>query len=434
MAEQDVDIAAFSDDEVVDLTVDDEDWDDIEDFSDLEQDLEETTAEDSRRGKDMQGIPWDRMQFSREHYRDTRLEDYRNYLNLKDEVDAHQEELVQECLSVQKGGKFFDFYRNSRSVKSTIVHFQLRNLLWATSKHDLYFMHDHCVKHWNSLTRQTAEVMDLSGGSSRSFAPGLGRVVVSTLCVQDNLVAAGGFNGDLVIRNTSQQEPVCSMRVTTNDNGITNAIEIFHPRTGGTRIMTANNDQMVRLYDAAHFQVISGLHYDWAVNFAAACPSNDSLVAVVGDDPVAQLTDLKTGKPAAALKGHLDYSFAAAWHPDGNLLATGNQDTTTRIWDIRQPGKSLAVLSGRMGAVRSLRFSSDGRFLAMAEPADFVHVFDVKAGFHRSQEIDMFGEISGVCFSPQADKFFVGIADATYSSLLQFNCHEHQSLQQHGSL
>ncbi len=52
----------------------------------------------------------------------------------------------------------------------------------------------------------------------------------------------------------------------------------------------------------------------------------------------------------------------------------------------------------------------------------------------RIQEIDMFGEISGVCFSPQADKFFVGIADATYSSLLQFNCHEHQSLQQHGSL
>ena len=30
MAEQDVDIAALSDDEVVDLTVDDDDWDDIE--------------------------------------------------------------------------------------------------------------------------------------------------------------------------------------------------------------------------------------------------------------------------------------------------------------------------------------------------------------------------------------------------------------------
>ena len=75
----------------------------------------------------LQGIPWDRMQFSREHYRvepfclllwlcciiqhvaelanaaqDTRLQGYTNYLNLKDEVDAHQEELHQECLSVQK--------------------------------------------------------------------------------------------------------------------------------------------------------------------------------------------------------------------------------------------------------------------------------------------------------------------------------------------
>ena len=30
MAEQDVDIAALSDDEVVDLTVDGDDWDDIE--------------------------------------------------------------------------------------------------------------------------------------------------------------------------------------------------------------------------------------------------------------------------------------------------------------------------------------------------------------------------------------------------------------------
>ena len=48
----------------------------------------------------------------------------------------------------------------------------------------------------------------------------------------------------------------CSMRVTNNDNGITNAIEIFHTRGGGTRIMTANNDQMVRVYDAAHFQLV----------------------------------------------------------------------------------------------------------------------------------------------------------------------------------
>ncbi len=48
-----------------------------------------------------------------------------------------------------------------------VMPMQLRNLLWATSKHDLYFMHDHCVKHWNSLTRQTTEVTHVN--SSQLF-------------------------------------------------------------------------------------------------------------------------------------------------------------------------------------------------------------------------------------------------------------------------
>ncbi len=38
-----------------------------------------------------------------------------------------------------------------------------------------------------------------------------------------------------------------------------------------------------------------------------------------------------------------------------------------------------------MGAIRSLRFTPDGRFLAMSEPADFVHVYDVASGFHDCQ-------------------------------------------------
>ncbi len=34
--------------------------------------------------------------------------------------------LGTDYVCVFQGGKFFDFYRNSRSVKSTIVHFQVR--------------------------------------------------------------------------------------------------------------------------------------------------------------------------------------------------------------------------------------------------------------------------------------------------------------------
>lgn len=120
------------------------------------------------------------------------------------------------------------------------------------------------------------------------------------------------------------------------------------------------------------------------------------------------------------LEGHRDFSFAVEWHPAGQLLATGNQDSTTRVWDVRQPSSPLAVLGGSMGAIRSLRFSPDGSCLAAAEPADFVHVYDVASGFSRVQEIDLFGEVAGVSFSPDASALFVAISDSMYSSLLQY--------------
>jgi WD40 repeat protein len=68
------------------------------------------------------------------------------------------------------------------------------------------------------------------------------------------------------------------------------------------------------------------------------------------------------------------------------MMTAGNQDTTTALWDIRKvcpTSGPVARLVGKMGAVRSLRFSPDGRFLAVAEPADFIHLYDVKSGLQQ---------------------------------------------------
>lgn len=63
----------------------------------------------------------------------------------------------------------------------------------------------------------------------------------------------------------------------------------------------------------------------WPANWATASPDNGKLLAVVGDDPEALVLDTATGATVAELNGHLDYSFAAAWHPNGTYLATANQ-------------------------------------------------------------------------------------------------------------
>ena len=40
---------------------------------------------------------------------------------------------------------------------------QLRNLVWATSKHDVYLMSNYSVLHWSALSCQKSEIMNVSG-------------------------------------------------------------------------------------------------------------------------------------------------------------------------------------------------------------------------------------------------------------------------------
>jgi hypothetical protein len=392
------------------------------------------------------------------------MKQFRNYVNLREAVDAAAADLRRECLPTTRDGEFFAFARNTRSVRASIIHFQLRNLVWATSPHDVYTASDARLIHWNAVAREKETVLDLSGepwapplgppgpGAAGPLRPG--RVQVGTCCVAHGLAVAGGFNGEVIVKPLTTttaaaaaaaaapaRGPRCSpssMRVTLSDNGITNGVEVVPvPGTGSglpgdppgvpSSLLVANNDNAVRMFDAATLARTADWPLEWAANWAAACPAAApgpaaGLVAIVGDDPAALLADAASGRAIGRLAGHADFSFAAAWHPGGTLVATGNQDTTTRVWDVRRlGGPSLLTLAGAMGAVRSLRWSSDGRFLAAAEPADFVRVYDAASGFERSQEIDLFGEVAGIAFSPAGDRLFVGVADATYSSLLQFN-------------
>ncbi|CAI5501439.1 unnamed protein product [Closterium sp. Naga37s-1] len=467
--------------------------DDSDEDNDMLDGAVDVSAQQAARGRDIQGIPWERLHFTRAKYRAMRLQQYKNYKNLDVPLDAVDKEVKQ----VSTDAEFFSFAYNTRAVKSTIVHFQLRNLVWATSKHDVYTMHGHTIGHYSALSRRSVDFLDLSGpvvpishlqrapwlyhqrattatlrpggprlyggggtggtdgagggvatGAGGAAGPGrgdggggaaaggngagmaddgtwepVGRVQVSTLCVRNGLVAAGGFNGEMVCKRLdSGAEGGVSYagRITRDESAITNAVEIFESASGAVRVLTSNNDCLVREFDADSFAIIARHHLPWPINHTSVSP-NGKLVVVVGDDPDAFLMDASSGRVVAPLSGHVDYSFASAWHPNGLTFATGNQDTTCRVWDLRCLSRSLATLKGRMGAIRSVRFSSDGRFLAVAEPADFVHVYDVKGGYERSQEIDLFGEIAGVSFSPDLEALFVGVADRTYSSLLEFN-------------
>ncbi|GJR58600.1 uncharacterized WD repeat-containing protein-like protein isoform X1 [Tanacetum coccineum] len=364
----------------------------IDDYDMLTK-VTDTSSAQARTGKDIQGIPWERLNITRESYRRTRLEQYRNYENIPLSGDA----VDKKCKQKSKGGNYYEFFHNTRSVKPTILHFQLRNLVWATSKHDVYLMSNYSIMHWSSLTQNLNEILNFSGHVAPtekyagSLLEGFTQTQISTLAVNDGFLVAGGFQGELACKKLDKKGVSFCTRTTYEDNAITNAIEIYNNVSGGMHFMASNNDCGVREYDMEGFQLVNHFRFPWPVN------------------------------TVATVEGHLDYSFASAWHPDGKIFATGNQDKTCRVWDIRNLSDPVSVLKGNMGAVRSVRFSSDGQFLVVAEPADFVHVYNTNLNYEKRQEIDFFGEISGVSLSPDDETLYIGVWDRTYASLLQFN-------------
>ncbi|VYS48095.1 unnamed protein product [Arabidopsis thaliana] len=400
------------------------------DDSDFEDDFEtkkmetDTSAQEARNGKDIQGIQWEGFKYTRDEFRDTRLKQYDNFVNIlrpssREKLDKEHGQVVE------KGKNFYDFQFNTRLVTSTIVHFQLRNLVWATSKHDVYLMQNYSLMHWSSLLQRGKEVVNVARSVTPTqklpglFSEPLSRVQVSSMAVKENLILLGGFDGELLCKCVNQPGVAFCTRLSTEDNAITNTVDIYRDPSGSLRLITANNDCKIRVFDAQSFTRVSEFTFDWSVNNTSVSPDG-KLLAVLGDSTECLISDSHSEKVISSLRGHKDYSFASAWHPNGLILATGNQDTTCRLWDIRNPSESFAVLKGNMGAIRGLKFTPEGRFLAMAEPADFVHIFDTQSGFLQSQEIDLFGEIAGISFSPDSEALYVGVADRTYGSLMEY--------------
>jgi WD40 repeat protein len=136
--------------------------------------------------------------------------------------------------------------------------------------------------------------------------------------------------------------------------------------------------------------------------------SPDGKVGAIISGNALQLWETNTVQPYGEPLQHEDEVWAAAFSPDGKLLASGLKNGTARLWDIasRQPFGPL-LKAGIPEGVITFAFSPDGKLLADGTWGWQAHVFEVATG-RLLHTLNCQGVVRGVAFRPDGKVLATG--------------------------
>jgi WD40 repeat protein len=149
-------------------------------------------------------------------------------------------------------------------------------------------------------------------------------------------------------------------------------------------------------------------------------PVSDNIIKLWGAD----------GRLAKELKGHTDSVIALAFSRDEEMLASGGEDKTVKLWRIETDEKPI-TLTGHRQTVTAVNFRQDGRLLASGDTDGGIKVWQVGGGTERtlspggrggSVKWLLFSEVDETLISFQGDdlrNFTISVWDLEANKLQQ---------------
>lgn len=112
------------------------------------------------------------------------------------------------------------------------------------------------------------------------------------------------------------------------------------------------------------------------------------------------------------LRGHEHTIFGLAFMPDSKVLASGSEDDTIRLWDVKS-GECFATIQTGADQVRGLAFSPKGDILAAAHKDSSVTLWDMNSLQQLRTLEGHTNETYTVAFSPDGKTLASGGSDRT---------------------
>lgn len=385
--------------------------------------IDRSTA--TNHGTDIQGISWHLIGPTKEEALTARalLHPSKQHARLHTVRQEHAQAL---CISRSDAQNHYRFRNFCARHRADFSHYQLRNVLAATGRSELFYSAGSKVT-CTSLASPTHEqtVMDLS-------RPVISAASIRITCLatapnstfsqyrSDNVLVAGGFFGEYALLNLGAETKGEHEEgfITNAYNGLVTHVHTFNDRRSGLlKAAFCSNNHILRLMDTHTLRFTDSFGYAHAINCSATAPDG-RLRALVGDSRETLITNAEKGDTMVTLAGHTDHAFACAWSNDCIQLATGAEDGQVLVWDARNWSQPLRHLSSIMSCARSLHYTDDGA-LVVAEQDDVVSIYNT-ADFTNRQDIRFFGSIAGVALLDGGAELAIANADKTVGGLLTF--------------
>jgi len=364
---------------------------------------------------------------------------------------------------------FYSYEKYTNKLPIHITHFQVRKNFLQFREGEIAYTTENGIQSFNLLNNFKSDLCTYSPVDSNEPA-GL-YVICFDICEtgeKDFLICYGKSDGSIrILRikyeelrnirnnfvklknnlflnnkgNVKQSDLVCSEVITVGSSSeeiLTNYVKFF---ANGKYLLTTSNDCYIRIYSLEEKLVllksfkfncaVNHCDFNFSMNRERECfnaNSSANLLGAIGDSNFVELFDFHNQKTVSKFKAHYDNGTVLRFiEGREHAFATGNQDLTCKIWDLRKIKNFFYEGIDAAEATKTLFANMDNigdiavvnrDCIVYCENFDFFNVYNIKND--TVQTVSYVGHFAGIVYQKEHDKIHIAVKESNLNGILTY--------------